>query len=79
MAKGERGVTKEIKVHQEDQESLDHLAVKESLVVMLEEDLVGRENLAFQEEMDKMVTLVYQEEMEKRETEEKEIFPMKTL
>ena len=77
MVQGEREVTKETRVNQEDQEDLDYLDLKENLVRILKEDLVNQDDLAIQEEMEKMVLLVNQDTLEKRETEEREILVKK--
>ena len=70
-------MTKETRVNQEDQEDLDILDLKENLVRILKEDLVNQDNLAIQEEMEKMVLLANQDTLEKRETEEREILVRK--
>ena len=77
MVQGGREVTKETRVNQEDQEDLDILDLKENLVRILKEDLVNQDNLAIQEEMEKMVLLANQDTLEKRETEEREILVKK--
>ena len=77
MVQGGREVTKETRVNQEDQEDLDYLDLKESLVRILKEDLVNQDNLAIQEETEKMVLLANQDILEKRETEEREILVKK--
>ena len=77
MVQGERQVTKETRANQEDQEDLDILDLKENLVRILKEDLVNQDNLAIQEEMEKMVLLANQDTLEKRETEEREILVKK--
>ena len=70
---------KETRVNQEDQEDLDYLDLKESLVMILKEDLVSQDSLAFLVEMEKMVLLVNQDTLDKREIEEKEILLKKIL
>ena len=70
---------KETRVNQEDQEDLDYLDLKESLVMILKEDLVSQDSPAFLVEMEKMVLLVNQDTLDKREIEEKEILLKKSL
>ena len=79
MVKGEIGVTKDIRVYQENLEDLEDLVVKGSLVMILKEHLVRQESLVSQERMEKMAILVHQEEMELKEIKEREIFPRKIL
>ena len=66
-------------MNQEDREDLDYQDLRGSLVVILKEDLVHQDSLAFQVEMEKMVLLVNQDTLDKREIEEREISLKKIL
>ena len=79
MVVEENKVIKEIRVDLGDQEDQEHPVVKENPVMILKEDLVDQEILAFQEEMEKMVLLEDQEPLDKREIVEREILARKIM